>query len=112
MRPDMAVEVTRREPWTVVTARGEIDMATVADLEKALDEALGTSPDVVLDLAGVGFMDSTGLKAILAAEQRLAERGGRLALVVVDGPVRRLLQVTALEGQFPVFGSVDAAVLS
>ncbi|MBA2337973.1 MAG: STAS domain-containing protein [Acidimicrobiia bacterium] len=108
MRPNITVEVSRREPWAVVTARGEIDLATVPDVEQGLAEAIDSGGDVILDLSEVGFMDSTGLRAILAAEKRLAADGHRLALVVTDGPVHRLLEVTALESHFPLFDSVDA----
>ena len=71
----------------MVRLDGEIDMATVSVLETAL---AGLSRDVVIDADGVSFMDSTGLKAILDARDRLASEGRTLSVHNRPTAVQRL----------------------
>ena len=58
--------------------------------------------DLVFDLSATKFLDSSGLRAILTAQRRLAERDGRLALRAPSEPVRRLLDITGLTDHFVV----------
>ena len=68
------VTVTRDEECVVVAARGDIDVYTATRFRRALDEARAMKPrTVVVDLAGVGFMDSTGfgqLVSLVTGEDR------------------------------------------
>lgn len=63
---------------------GELDVATVPQLEQALDRALAGGGSVVLDLSGLTFIDSRGIKLVLRALE-VAERD-RSRLVLVPGP--------------------------
>lgn len=69
----------------LLCVHGEVDMATAPDLEIALERALrGPARQLVVDLRGVGFMDSTGL-ALLVRQDRLARAASR-ELIIVKGP--------------------------
>jgi anti-sigma B factor antagonist len=57
---------------------------------------------VVVDMAGVDFCDSTGMNVLLAALRRARERGGDLVLAGPRPAVRKILQVTGLESVFTV----------
>ena len=72
----------------------------------------GGADRVVVDLADVSFMDSSGLGVLIGALRRLRELGGHLALVCGEGPVRRVLAITGLDRLFPVHGSVERAMAS
>lgn len=82
-----------------VTASGEIDAHTAPTLAKAIDAA-GT--DVTLDLSGVEFVDSSGLRVLIDAHQRLGDAGGSLTLVAPSEPVRRLLEISGVDGYLNV----------
>ena len=93
-----------------LTATGEIDLASVGLLEAEIDESLASGVDLlVIDLMGVTFLDSTGLRSLLSTHTKLNESGGRLALVVTGGPVMRLFDVTGIESALNLYPSVDAA---
>ncbi len=85
---------------------GEIDAHTAPDLESALSERLATGAStVVLDIAGVTFMDSSGLRVVIAATETARAAGGDL---VLDGPqstVQRLIEVSGLSGHLTVRSS-------
>jgi anti-sigma B factor antagonist len=64
---------------------------------------MGEGPaQVVVDMAGVDFCDSTGMNVLLAALRRARERGGDLVLAGPRPAVRKILQVTGLESVFTV----------
>jgi anti-sigma B factor antagonist len=67
---------------------------------------------VLLNLAGVAFLDSTGLGQLAAASEMLRTHGGQLRVVNAHGPVRHVFQITRLNKVFPDFPSEDAAIES
>lgn len=80
---------------------GEIDMATVPHVEEALASALEDGSDqVVLDLSGVEFMDSSGLNALILARNVLDERSVRLVIAGLSDQVRRLFEISGLTTVF------------
>lgn len=94
----------------VVFVYGEVDVMTAPKLHETLEEVIGESPSSLLvDLANVSFIDSTGLGALVVAHRHLEERGGRLRLVSVPPAVAQVLEVTGLTGRFEVVSGVDLA---
>ena len=89
-----ALEVSPDGDGTFVVA-GEIDIMSAPALERALQRLVDSGGTVVLDMRGVSFMDSTGLRAILAATEALRGRG---TLVLRDPQpiIVRVLEVTGL----------------
>jgi anti-sigma B factor antagonist len=81
----------------VVTLEGEFDLASVADAEERIAAAERDAPGaLVIDVRRVTFMDSSGLRVILAAHQRAEEQGRDFAIVRGSAAVDRLLKVTGL----------------
>lgn len=81
-------------PYLLVACLGEIDMATAPQLREAI---AGLDPgDVLVDLSGISFMDSTGLSTLLDAQRRLVRQGHRLVVVCPAGTVRNVFRLTAL----------------
>jgi anti-sigma B factor antagonist len=79
----------------VIAVAGELDIATAPDLCARLDAGRsGRRPLVMVDLTGVDFCDSTGLRALLGAASEVRAHGGRFAIVCTpSGGVARLLDV-------------------
>jgi len=77
---------------------GEVDMATAPQLREVLDAAVDAADgDVVLDCAELAFLDSSGIGVLVAARNRLGDRGE----LVLDSPpdnVRRVLEITGVAG--------------
>ncbi|MCZ7440014.1 STAS domain-containing protein [Micromonospora sp. WMMC241] len=95
---------------TVVEVVGELDMSTTPQLRDRLLEVMqGGARVVVVDLAGVGFMDSSGLGALVLAYKDLRARDGWLGLVGVRPPVRQLLSVTSVDRVIGLFDTVRDA---
>ncbi len=83
--------------------RGELDAGSSWVLRDQLDPLpQGDGGGVVVDMAGVSFVDSSGLRVLIDAHLR-AERHGRSLVLVEPSPaVRRLLEISGLEGVLQV----------
>ena len=95
----------------VISVTGEIDSYTTPALEQELDWVLGDgASNAVVDLGGVGFIDSTALRVLLKALPRFSRRGGKLVLVSDDRRVLRTLEVTGLNRKFTVEPRLSEAI--
>lgn len=81
----------------IVELRGEIDVAAAAELREVLYDALAQATDVIVDLAAVGFIDSSGIGALVAADAYTQGNGSTLALRGLRGPTKRVIQILGLE---------------
>ena len=95
----------------VVSVRGEVDLATGPEFERAL----GAVPEddvasVIVDLTDCSFMDSTGLHLLTRAQQRLDSAGGRVAVVSANRCVLRAFGLTGLDEEFAIYPSRAAAL--
>ncbi|WP_426507336.1 STAS domain-containing protein [Dactylosporangium sp. McL0621] len=77
-----------------------------AYLQQAMDEGASV---IVLNLAGVGFIDSSGLGAVLSGYKELRQRTGRLCLAAVQPIVRRVFELTSVDRLVTIYDSVEAA---
>ena len=92
-----SVQSSRVADGIMLVLRGELDLRTASIAEEALADAERSHELVALDLRNLSFMDSTGLRLIVVAEQRARQSGHRL--VIVQGPpwVQRLFEVTGID---------------
>ena len=107
----LEVDVAEHDGCTVLTARGTIDYWTVRPLRTAVEEAVAAPrPRVVLDLAKVAFVDSTGLSLLVAADRWTREQGGWFRIAEPADQLRRLLSTTNLDRRLAVHGGVAEAI--
>jgi anti-sigma B factor antagonist len=94
--------------WQCLAVEGEIDLATVPELERAIDAVFNAnSQPLAVDLRNTSFMDSTGLKALVMASRRFDEKDRRFAIAVSGGPVSRLIDLSGVDGSIRVVATVD-----
>ncbi len=82
-----------------LAVRGEVDLETSAALTEALTEVVSTR-HISLDLTDVGYMDSTGLRAILEAREAIERAGGTLEVAAASNIVARLIDISGVTGLF------------
>jgi anti-sigma B factor antagonist len=112
MAVDLAIIENAPQGWTLVTLRGELDVASARDLRERLLDILNrlTPSGVILDLSRVEFIDSSGTAVLVRTERRARLIGCTLVLVAPSAPVSRVLQICGLDQHFVVFKNVSAAV--
>jgi stage II sporulation protein AA (anti-sigma F factor antagonist) len=106
-------EVTRRaiRGAQVVALAGDVDLATVEDVQMHLDAAIsGDRPRVVVDMGRVTFVDSSFLHSLIRTWRRAQRAGGELAIVCVDPAIRRSLDVFGISKEIDVYDDVGQAV--
>ena len=103
-------QVDERDGCAVVRAGGEIDTHTVQAFHEVFDEAASLASLVVIDLAHVTFVDSSGLGALIVARETAREGGGSVSLVSPPPLVRRLLGSAQLHDGFAIYDSLDEAI--
>jgi anti-anti-sigma factor len=104
------IAVGDKEGVPLVTVTGEVDIANSEELREALLAQLGASAGgTLVDLSGVSFIDSSGLRALVTARTHYNEISADLWLVVGDRHVLGVLEISGLDKVFRVFPTVNDA---
>jgi len=107
----MGLTINKRElsnGWVSLAVEGEVDLATVEDLQAAIDAVLADSGDnLVVDLTSSTFMDSTGLKALVMSHRKFDDAGRGFAIAVDGGPVSRLIDLSGVDKTIRTVSSVE-----
>jgi anti-anti-sigma factor len=109
--PNLDFQTVQDGTIMVIAPTGELDLPGAAVLEAELqrveeESAAGT---IVLDLRGLEFMDSSGLRLVIVADARLREAGRRLALVPGPDTVQRVFEVTRMVERLDFVDDPEAA---
>ena len=106
------IEFDDRDGIVVASVEGEIDSSNAADLRLALSERLpATSSALILDLSSVNYLDSSGIQLLFDLGRRLAARRQSIRLVVPgDAPMRRVLELCAVEAVAPMDPELETAL--
>lgn len=98
--PDLEITTSEEGDASLLVVVGEVDASSADELRGAVVQALTVRPAVIIDLAGVTFMDSSGLSVLTHARSQADERGGALTLRSPSSCVTRLLEITGLAEHF------------
>ncbi len=108
---DLSVTTSQQDDVCVVTVSGEVDVHTAAQLRATLDDEIAAGrTKIVLDLDGVGFLDSTGLGVLVGRLKLVRNHSGWLRIVCSNDRVLRVFRITGLNKVFGIHPSVADAV--
>jgi anti-sigma B factor antagonist len=109
--PMFSVDLSTREGdgHVVVALRGELDIADAVSVAAALAAVAARDLEIIVDLAGLEFIDSSGVAALARGRKHARHAGGDLVLAAPQRQVLRVLTLTRLIEVFPVHASVDEA---
>jgi anti-anti-sigma factor len=94
----LEVSTEDRNGLVHVALVGELDLSTVAKVQDELRRVEAASPPTfVVDLSRLTFLDSTGLRCIVTADERARDEGRRMVVVRGPDPVQRVFAITRLE---------------
>jgi anti-anti-sigma factor len=107
----LEINTTPAGDCLVVSLRGEITSASASQLEQSLNAALSglVPPRCVLDLGGLVFTSSAGLRVFLGLAKRIKNAGGRLAFCAVKPAVREVFEVSGFTRILALVDDVAAA---
>ncbi|AZR72293.1 anti-sigma F factor antagonist [Anoxybacter fermentans] len=95
----MELHIKKKKDTLIVQIKGELDLHTADDLRQGIDQYLQKYPslkNLILDLKGIEFIDSSGLGVILGRYKTIKQRGGNLAAVAVSPRVRRIFELSGM----------------
>jgi anti-anti-sigma factor len=106
------IDVRQLEDRVVLELHGELDLVGAPVLGTKIGRAeLDERRILVLDLEDLEFIDSAGLRVILAANERARERGDEFAVTPGSAQVKRLLAIAGVSEHLPTIASAEAAVV-
>ena len=108
---NLSSSILEKDGVAVLALEGRFDAYEEPQVRKWLDaqQAAGHA-HLIVDLAGVNFIDSTALAALVRGMKLTREAKGDLLLCALRQPVRVIFELTRLDRVFPIFASVDEAV--
>lgn len=111
----VASEKVVDKPITQVTVAGRLDASTISQLERALNDALlASSRAIVVDLSGLNYVSSSGLRVLLSARSAIRKRGGDIFLCALNPNVRAVFDMVGFTAVFGIFDTraqgLDAAL--
>ena len=107
----LSLELRNEGAVTIVEATGDLDVASAPELRAALGQQVDSGKtQLVVDLSGVPFVDSTGLGTLVAAMRQAKQAGGSLKLAAPRDTVSRVLTLTRMREFFDLSATVDEAV--
>ena len=106
----LAVRTEDRDGLVHMTLVGELDLSSVAKVQEELRRIEARSPaTLVVDLSKLSFLDSTGLRCIVTADERAREQGRRIVIVRGPDAVQRVFAITRLEERLEIVDDLPAA---
>ena len=102
--PSLSLRTYARDESVRVALGGELDLSSAISFDEALRRIEGEHPDepLVLDLSSLKFLDSTGLRLIVAAHTRAKRAGRRLVIVEGTAAVQRIFRLTGVDSRLDV----------
>ncbi len=91
----------------IVALEGDVDLQSSPDARKVLLECVGRRKPVLVDLSGVGYIDSSGVASLVESLQTARKSGSNLILVAVSEGALRVLQLARLDKVFTICDSVE-----
>ena len=108
---DLSLSTRNEGDCTVVVVGGEIDVYTAPTRREQLIDLVSSGQyDLVVDMEGVEFLDSTGLGVLVGGLKRVRAHEGSLRLVCTQERILKIFRITGLTKVFPIHTSVEEAV--
>ncbi len=103
------VRTEDRDGLVHVSLVGELDLSTVAKVQEELRRVEASAPaTLVMDLSKLTFLDSTGLRCIVTADERARDEGRRMVIVRGPDAVQRVFSITKLDDRLDMVDDADA----
>ena len=107
----MNIAESRRDGNLIIAPSGRIDTTSSPVFDRHLSAVIDRGDtQLVIDLANLEYISSTGLSAFLSAAKKVKAAGGRMALAGLNSRIRLVFEMSGFLRLFPVYPTVDAAV--
>ncbi len=107
----MEIHLEKKGSAAILRLKGRMDVATTADFDQACDAVIREGgKQLVLDLSGLEYISSAGLRSILGVDKRIKAQAGRLALCGLKGMVKEVFHISGFTVMFSIHDTAEAAL--
>ena len=107
----MNISESKQGTVTILKVQGKLDAASSPELDKRLASLVESGTrQIALDLTGMEYVSSAGLRVFLSAAKRLKQAQGKLALANLSTQVQQIFDIAGFESILPVLKTVNEAV--
>lgn len=107
----MNISESKQNTVTILKLQGKLDATSAPELDKRLSSLVDSgTKQVALDLVGLEYVSSAGLRVFLSAAKRLKQAHGKLALANLSAQVQQIFDIAGFESVLPVFKTINEAV--
>ena len=108
---DLTLATNEVEGATIIAVGGEIDVYTAPKLRDKITELVGQGHhDLVIDMEGVDFLDSTGLGVLVGGLKKVRAHDGSMELICAQDRLLKIFRITGLAKVFTIHESESAAL--
>jgi len=104
----MDIRTSEKDGFTIVEVNGEINISSSPELKKAFEKIPANK--ILINMAKVGYVDSSGLATLVELLKRLKMKGGTLCPTQLSDKVRSLFEITKLDKLFGIFPTDESAL--
>lgn len=110
----MQISARQSEGWVIFDLSGDIDLAHSPAMRKALLGEIKEkhTPKVFLNLKNVRYIDSSGIASLVEGLKASRDRGSRMILYALSGPVREVMELSRLQKIFEIYENEEQALAS
>jgi anti-sigma B factor antagonist len=106
----MEHHVREEQGYHIVTLTGEIDLETSPQARQILLETVAQSTKLLIEMASVTYIDSSGIATLVEAFQRAKKNGGQVEFICLNPAVVRVLTLARLDKVFTIHANVESAI--
>lgn len=107
----MEIEKRKEKNILVISVKGRLDAVTAPDLEKDLLETIsGGEKELLMDLSGLQYISSAGLRTLLVIAKKLKAGQGEILFAGLKGPVEEVFKISGFYSIFKIFDSPETAL--
>ncbi len=108
----LSIQTETREKVTVVTTAGRIDSGSAPEFDTALTKVATESTNIVLEMKGVEYMSSAGIRAVVKAAQIVEKKGGAVNMAAAPELITSIFYTVGLVDKIKSYATVEEAIAS
>ncbi|HEC14374.1 MAG TPA: anti-sigma factor antagonist [Rhodospirillales bacterium] len=106
----MRHEIKEQDGVIIVAIEGDVDLQSSPEVRKILLESVARKASVVVDMSGIGYIDSSGVASLVEALQTARKGGTSFSLAALSDGASRVLQLARLDKIFTIYDALDEAL--
>ena len=107
----MSISTEREGGALIAKAEGRVDGANALEFHEALEAAISSDDGaMVLDLGGISYISSAGLRVVLLVAKTLQKQSAKMAVCSLSEPIREIFEISGFDKIIPVYGSRQEAI--